>query len=79
MKTIEDLRNHPVYKKIERHPDLDDEPLSRLEEEFLHNEDVRTSMEKFWPYNELVRFFTFSFSKYEDDWWDLVRGPLGER
>lgn len=83
MKTIEDLRNHSVYKKIEQHPDLDDKPLSFLEEEFLHNEDVRTSMEKHWDRAtrepHLVYFFTFLFSKHEVYWWDLARGPLGER
>lgn len=77
MKTIQDLRNHPVYKKIEQHPDLDDEPLAKLEHEFLTNPKVKESMEKHWEVSvekeKLEWFFGFSHSKDADYWWKLSR------
>lgn len=68
MKTIQDLRNHPVYKKIEQHPDLDDVPLAKLEHEFLTNPKVKESMEIYWNNNMLINWFVFVESKHSDYW-----------
>lgn len=75
MKTIQDLRNHPVYKKIEQHPDLDDEPLAKLEHEFLTNPKVKESMEKWWEESkareELRWMFEFDLTEDRRYWWEL--------